>query len=120
MVYCKDSTPRWVLSVLQRYPTAAKLAKARKSSLSLIPYVNAQKAQDLINAAKQSVASSTDETTEQIINAIVLQVKQLNQTIETQVKSMAEKCSLPEVELLKSFIGIGNDSKAEMDLGASI
>jgi transposase len=110
LAYCKDHTPAWVLSLLQRYPTASKLAKARKSSVSLIPYVTPQKAKKLIETAKQSVASAMDETTSQIIKAIVQQIRQLSKTIDAQTKAMADKCSIPEVELLKTFIGIGNES----------
>jgi len=110
LAYCKDHTPAWVLSLLQRYPTASKLAKAKKSSVALIPYVTPQKAKKLVETAKQSVASATDETTSQIIKAIVQQIRQLSKTIDAQTKAMADKCSIPEVELLKTFIGIGNDS----------
>jgi transposase len=51
-----------------------------------------------------------DETTSQIIKATVQQIRQLSKTIDAQTKAMADKCSIPEVELLKTFIGIGNDS----------
>jgi len=107
LAYCKAA---WVLSLLQRYPTASKLAKAKKSSVSLIPYVTPQKAKKLVETAKHSVASATDETTSQIIKALVQQIRQLSKTIDAQTKAMANKCSIPEVELLKTFIGIGNDS----------
>jgi len=110
LAYCKDHTPAWVLSLLQRYPTAFKLAKAKKSSVSLIPYVTPQKANKLVETAKHSVASAADETTSQIIKALVQQIRQLSKTIDAQTKAMANKCSIPEVELLKTFIGIGNDS----------
>ncbi|MCD6585809.1 MAG: IS110 family transposase [Dissulfuribacterales bacterium] len=110
LAYCKDSTPAWVLSLLQRYPTALKLARAKKSSVALIPYVTPQKAQKLIDSAKCSVASATDETASQIIKAAVQQIRQLSKTINAQTKAMADKCSIPEVDLLKTFIGIGDDS----------
>ena len=110
LAYCKDSTPAWVFSLLQRYPTASKLAKARKSSVALIPYVTPQKAKKLIQAAKHSVASATDETTSQIIKATVQQIRRLSKAIDAQTKTMTDKCSIPEVELLKTFIGIGDDS----------
>ena len=110
LAYCKDSTPAWVLSLLQRYPTASKLAKARKSSVALIPYVTPQKAKKLIETAKHSVASATDEITSQIIKATVKQIRQLSKVIDAQTKAMTDKCSIPEVEQLKTFIGIGDDS----------
>jgi transposase len=110
LAYCKDSTPTWVLSLLQRYPTALKLARAKKSSVALIPFVTPQKAKKLIEAAKQSVASATDEITGQIIKATVQQIRQLSKAIDAQTKAMTDKCSIPEVALLKTFIGIGDDS----------
>ena len=105
--YCKNGVPNWVLSLLLQYPTAPKLAKARKSSVVLIPHVTPQKAKELIEAAKQSVASATDEVTAQIIKATVKQIKQLLKSIDAQVKIMTDKCRVPEVELLKTFKGIG-------------
>lgn len=119
LAYCKDSTPAWVFSLLQRYPTASKLAKARKSSVALIPYVTPQKAKNLIEAAKHSVASATDEITSQIIKATVQQIRQLSKVIDAQTKAMTDKCSIPEVELLKTFIGIGDDSAVGLILEIS-
>lgn len=119
LAYCKDSTPTWVLSLLQKYPTASKLARAKKSSVALIPYVTPQRAKTLIEAAKQSVASATDEISGQIIKATVQQIRQLSKAIDTQTKAMADKCQIPEVELLKSFIGIGDDSAVGLILEIS-
>ena len=119
LVYCKDSTPAWVLSLLQRYPTASKLARARTSSVALMPYVTPQKAKQLIESAKQSVASATDEITSQIIKAAVQQIRQLSKTIDAQTKAMTDKCSIPGVELLKTFIGIGDDSAVGLILEIS-
>ena len=62
LAYCKNGVPKWVLSLLGRYPTAAKLAKAKRSSLTLIPYVTPSKANALINSAKKSIASATDQS----------------------------------------------------------
>ena len=108
--YCKNGLPNWVLSVLARFPTAAKLAKARKSSLALIPYVTEQKAKELIQIAKKSVASATDQITAQIIKATVKQIRQLAKTIEAQEKILIDTCSIPEVQLLKTFPGISDIS----------
>jgi transposase len=108
--YCKNYIPNWVYSILARYPTAARLAKARASSLSSIPYVTSRRADELIRSAKESVASATDEIVEQIIKTTVQQIMQLKKTIAVHKEAMADKCSLPEVELLETFVGIGNDS----------
>ena len=108
--YCKNGVPKWVLSLLGRYPTATKLAKAKRSSLTLIPYVTQSKAKALIQSAKKSVASATDQIAAQIIQATVKQIQQLTKAIESQEKILAENCSLPQVQLLKTFPGISDIS----------
>ena len=110
LAYCKNGVPNWVLSVLARFPTAAKLAKAKKSSLALISYVTEQKAKELIQSAKKSVASATDQVTAQIIKATVAQIRQLTKAIDAQEKILTQTCSIPEVQLLKTFPGIGDIS----------
>lgn len=110
LAYCKNGVPNWVFSVLARFPTAAKLAKAKKSSLALIPYVTEKKAKELIQSAQKSVASATDQITAQIIKATVAQIRQLTKAIEAQEKILAQNCSIPEVKLLKTFSGIGDIS----------
>jgi transposase len=107
LTYCRDNTPDWVLSFLQQYPTAAHAAQAQVADVAKIPYVTKQKAQQLIHEAQNSVASATDETSAQLVSTIVGQIKQLNTTIKKQTKLLYDNCSLPEVELLKSFPGIG-------------
>jgi transposase len=108
--HCKNGVPKWVISLLLRFPTAAKLAKAKKSSLASIPYVTEQKAKALIQSAKKSVASAGDQITAQIIKATVKQIQQLTQTIEAQEKILTQMCSIPQVQLLKTFPGIGDIS----------
>lgn len=108
--YCKSGVPNWVVSLLKRFPTAAKLAKAKKSSLVLIPYVTEKKAKELIQNARKSVASASDQVTAQIIKATAKQIQLLAKSIETQEKILTENCSVPEVQLLKTFPGISDIS----------
>jgi transposase len=107
---CKDGVPAWVLNLLLKYPTAANLAKAKVSSIARIPYVSSAKAEALLLNAKKSVASATDEITQQLIVATVKQIIHLKRTIKSQTQIMANACSVPEVELLKTFIGISDYS----------
>jgi hypothetical protein len=102
--------PGWIMKLLKQYPTAAKLAKAKAKSVARIPYISTSRAKELVVNAKTSVASATDTITGQLINATVGQIMQLKKTIKAQTKIMAEECTLPEVELLKTFTGIGNYS----------
>ena len=106
LAYCKDGVPGWVLKLLLRYPTASDLSKARAASVSRIPYISSARAQDLIIMAKRSVASATDKITAQLIMETVKQILHLKKIIASQIDLMAKHCSVPEVDLLKSFIGI--------------
>jgi transposase len=110
LTYCKDSTPKWLLLVLKQYPTANRLARAKVTSLTKIPYLSRQKAEDLIAKAKLSISSSTDKITETIIKATVEQILQLNRTIANHEKLMADNCNITEVKLLESFKGIATYS----------
>ncbi len=108
--YCQEETPGWVLKLLKQYPTAARLAKARPSSVSRIPYISIKRAKELVTAAKRSVASVADSITDQLVRATVSQILQLKKTIKAQTKIMAAECAIPEIELLKTFTGIGDYS----------
>lgn len=110
LAFCKDGVPAWVLKLLVKYPTAANLAKAKVTSIAKIPYVSSAKAETLKLNAKKSVASATDEITQQLIVATVKQIMHLKKNIKAQTEIMAKACSVPEVDLLKTFIGISDYS----------
>lgn len=110
LAYCKDGVPQWVLKLLRRYPTAAKLCRAKTSAVARIPYVSAQRAAELIRAAKTSVASATDEVSAQVISATVEQILHLKKRIAAQQQEMRRQCRLPQVQLLESFSGIAEHS----------
>lgn len=110
LIYCKDSVPEWVLKLLARYPTAQKLSKAKISSVAKVPFISSDRAKELIANAKKSIASAIDKTTAQLIVAIVRQILHLKEIIKSQTKLMAAECTLPGVELLKTFVGISDFS----------
>ncbi|MFC1863762.1 IS110 family transposase [Thermodesulfobacteriota bacterium] len=110
LIYCKDSTPEWILKLLTKYPTAHNLARAKMASLAKIPYVSSARAEDLVANAKKSIASTTDKITQQLIVSTVNQIMHLKKTIKVQTAIMAKECSVPEVELLKTFVGISDHS----------
>jgi transposase len=108
--YCSNKANLWTLKMLKQYPTAKDLSKARLSTISKIPYITEPLAKQLIDNAKKSVASSVDNTTAEIIRALVEQILQLRKLIYLQTKQLEKNCNLAEVELLKSFKGIGTNS----------
>ena len=106
--FCRDGMPAWMITLLRQYPTASRLARARAKTVAKIPYVSQQRAQTLVAAAKRSVASITDSTTAQLIIATASQIVHLKKTIAVQNKLMAAELKLPEIDLLKTFVGIGD------------
>jgi transposase len=108
--YCQEGMPGWVMNLLKQYPTAAKLGKARATSVARIPYISINRAGELVAGAKTSVASATDAITGQLICATIGQIQHTQKTIKGQTKILATECDLPEVKLLKTFIGIGDYS----------
>ena len=108
--YCKNGVPGWVLKLLLKYPSAAKLKNARPKSVAKIPYVTPGRAQQLVPDTKKSVAAATDPVAEQLIVATTKQILNLQKTIAEQEKLLADECAIPEVELLKTFDGISDTS----------
>ncbi len=108
--YCQGGIPGWVLKLLVKYPTADKLKRARIKSLVKIPYITEGRGQALINEAKKSVGSSTDPVTAKLITNTINQILHLKKTISAQNDLMSAQCDMPEVKLIKTFVGIGNAS----------
>jgi len=110
LAYCKNGTPAWVLKLLLQYPTAAKLARAKVPVVSRIPHVTSERAQELVISAKRSVASASDRIIEELIAATAKQILHLKKTINEQAELMVKECSIPEVDILKTFTGISDSS----------
>lgn len=108
--HCRSKVNLWTLKLLKQYPTARHLSKARVNTVSKIPYITEALAKELIDNAKKSVASETDDITAQIIIDTVGQILSLRKLICLQLKKLQSSCELPEVELLKSFKGIADYS----------
>jgi transposase len=112
--FCVHGVPLWIIKLLKKYPTAKKLSKAQVKSVAAIPYVSEDKAKKVIEAAKKSIASASDELTEKTIITVVNQVISLSITIKEQHKILADNFSTPEAELLASIPGVGIESAIGM------
>lgn len=108
--YCRNKVNLWTLKLLRQYPTASHLSRARPSTIAKMPYIKEALAKDLVDNAKTSVASGTDDTTAEIIRALVDQILQLRRVYYLQTKQLEKQCSIAEIDLLKSFKGIGSYS----------
>lgn len=108
--FCKYGVPKWVLYVLEKYPTSACLARAKASVVAKIPGISLEEAATIITDAKNGVASCVSKTDEAIISVAVRQLINLTEAIAEQKKLLLKTCSTPEVKLLASIPGIGEYS----------
>lgn len=108
--YCIDGISNWILLILQKYPTAERLANARIKALSQIPYLSEELAKELVGDAKKSVASMQSPSMENIITSAARQILNLQKEIDQQVNLMISTYDFPEIEILSSFKGISQYS----------
>jgi len=107
LIYCKNGVRLCTLKLLLNYPTANSLARARVSSISKIPYISETLAENISKRAKESIASASGHNIEEIILDLVKQIISLINEITKQTKLLESSTNLPQVELLKTFNGIG-------------
>ena len=74
-----DISAAWVLKLLEKYPTAERIAGAHLASLEKIPHLSGEQAQALHQAAKQSVASLRGDLAEALVRDLVSQLQQCQQ-----------------------------------------
>jgi transposase len=72
----KNVATAWVLQLLDKYPTAPRIAQARLSSLEKIPFAPPDKVKKLHAAAPQSVGSLQGELAETLVRELVAQVRE--------------------------------------------
>jgi transposase len=70
----EDLSAAWVLQLLDKYPTAQRLAQARLASLQNIPYLAPELAAQLHLSAQQSVACLSGDVAEVLLRDLVAQV----------------------------------------------
>ena len=66
-----DLQARWVLRLLEKYPTAERIAKARLSSVTGIPRLPSEKGQQVHQAAAQSIAAERGAVIEEVVRESV-------------------------------------------------
>jgi hypothetical protein len=70
-----DVATGWVLQMLDKYPTAERIAQARLQSLHKIPYLSSELAQRVQAAAQQSVACLRGTIAEALVRDLVAQLR---------------------------------------------
>jgi transposase len=83
----EDIAASWTLHLLDKYPSAERIAQARLYSLQKIPYLSPELAEQVQLAAQQSVASLRGDVAEALIRDLVGQVRHCQQA-EQQIRHL--------------------------------
>jgi transposase len=104
----KDLAACWALELVQRYPTAQRLAEAAPADLAAIPYLPDAQVAPLLDQARTSVASLAGATVEELVRD---QVRQLRDVGARQKRLenllVATYRALPRANHLDTIPGIG-------------
>lgn len=108
-----DLKARWVLQMLEQYPTPARLARARHASLTAIPFLTAETAEKIQAQAASTVASFAGETAEMLVRQVVEQLRG-SLAEEGRLHDLLTEAyrALPKPNHLESIPGIGTATAA--------
>lgn len=106
-LYRKGNTPQWLLRLLSQYPDAVTLARASIEEIDNIPNINSDRARTLIEEARSSVASATDEPTQVLIKVLANQVFELDNSVHTLEKQAHEYADVRAINLIQSIGSTG-------------
>jgi transposase len=75
----EDVAARWVLTLLDKYPSAERIAQARLASLQKIPYATPELVEQVQLAARHSVGSLQGDIADALLRDLVAQVRHTQQ-----------------------------------------
>jgi transposase len=112
-----DINVSWVLKLLDKYPTAERIAGAQLASLEKIPHLCGEQAQALHQAAKQSVASLRGDLAEALVRDLATQVRHCQKAEQhlhqLLIAAFADLPASPHVQVL-TITGIGEATAAAL------
>jgi transposase len=77
----------WVLELLSKWPTPERLAKAKPDTVKALNYLGAEKAEELIQRARDSVGTLSGPGAEELVRVMVQEVRHA-QSIKDSVEKM--------------------------------
>jgi transposase len=99
---------QWVLKLIKAYPTPGQVVEAGPEKIAAIPYVTNEKAERLVEAARTSVASQTDEDTALTLSLVAEDLLRLTRRIDRLKERLWDRIKDRRApHLLKSIGGIG-------------
>jgi transposase len=104
----KDLAGGWVLELVHRYPTAARLAEASAGDLADLPYLPDQQVEPLLEHARSSIASQRGPTVEELVRDQVRQLRDAGARQKRLEKLLTDAYqALPTANQLATIPGIG-------------
>ncbi len=110
-----DVAASWILKLLDKYPTAPRIAQARLNSLEKIPFAQPEKIKKLHEAAQRSVGSLHGELAETLVREMVAQVRHTQaseQNLRRLLQAAFEELPAAGHQHLVSIPGIGVSTAA--------
>src|SRR5262249_33904630 len=109
----KELSTGWVLELVHRYPTAARLAQATPQDLSTVPYLPEAQIEPLLAHARASIASLDGAAVEELVREQVRQLRDAGARQKRLENLLASTCqALPQSNHLASIAGIGDVTAA--------
>jgi len=106
--FCRNGIPQWILHLLVKYPTVTELSSADPAELNEIPHVGDQRARDIVQSARKSVAAQRDRFTAASIRLLTEQLLQLQKQESQAKKELCENLKNDAgVRIMRSIPGIG-------------
>ena len=111
--YVRGHVSQWVLRLIKQYPTPSEVVEAGPETLTEIPYVTEEKAKKVVEAARTSVASQTDEDTGLTLSLIAEDLLRLTGRIDRLKERLWNRVRDRRApRLIASIEGIGKWSAA--------
>jgi transposase len=106
--YCRRGVPGWVLELLQQYPTASALGRARVATVARLPQVTSGRAELLVTAAQQSVGALQDADTGATVVLLAQEIQRLDVQVTAAKAYLGARLEHdPVVQRLVTIPGIG-------------
>lgn len=106
--HAADLKATWVIDLLSRYPTPARLAKATADDLATIPHLSVEKADAVLTAAKTTIASLSGKTAESLVRQLVAQLRGDRVAKKRLERLLADGYhALPTSNHLDTIVGFG-------------
>ena len=106
--FCRNGSPRWLLKLVERYPGYKQLKEAGEKGIGDIPYIPSRKAQIILSRIQKGIGYN-DPVSAEILGDLATDILEITTKIN-QKKAFLENHyqeAQEQVDLLKTFIGIG-------------